>query len=135
MDLKRRSYIHVLHKDDSYHYSLTKKGHQRLKESIIDELEIPFPNQWDKKWRLVTFDVPVEKSRQRAYFTARLQSLGFMMMQRSLWVYPFPCFEQLEQIAGHYHLLGYCSLMEVQKLDEISIKRLLAHFSPILSRY
>lgn len=130
-ELKRQGLVHISQFDDEVSFTLTPAGIHRLQEHLIDELEIPRPAKWDKKWRMVTFDVPVKYSRQRSLFTQQLQGLGFFMLQRSLWVYPSPCFEQIEQIAGHYNVLRYCALFEVSKLDTGSTRRLLRHFESL----
>lgn len=131
-ELRRQGLVHIVQDDEQLTYTLTPGGIHRLQRVIIDEVAIPKPKQWDKRWRIVTFDVPVRQSKARSSFTTQLQELGFMMLQKSMWVYPHPCFEQVEQIAGYYNVLRYCSLMEVDKMDELSAKKLVRHFEPIL---
>jgi DNA-binding transcriptional regulator PaaX len=131
-ELKRQGLVHIIQNDEQWTYMLTPAGAHRLQRVVIDSLNIPKPAKWDKKWRLVTFDVPIRQSKARAYFTSHLQSLGFMMLQRSLWVHPFPSFDQVEQIGGYYNVLRYCTLMEVDRLDELSTRKLLRHFNAIL---
>lgn len=132
-DLKRRGLVHVVSDSDNHTYSLTPAGALRLQQLVIDELEIPEPKKWDKKWRLISFDIPVKYSAKRAEFTQQLQSRGFLMLHKSLWVHPFPCFSQIEKIASHYNVLRYCSFIQVEKFDELSTKRLLRHFKDRLS--
>ena len=131
-ELRRQGLVHVLQNQDELHYTLTPAGIYRLQKVIVDEISIPTQRQWDKQWRVVTFDVPIKQSKARAYFTAQLKDLGFMMLQKSMWVHPFPCFDQIEQIAAHYNVLRYCSFMEVKKLDELSSKRLSRYFQSII---
>lgn len=44
---------------------------------------------WDKKWRLVVFDIPEEKRSLRDYFRRYLKTLGFGKVQRSIWISPY----------------------------------------------
>ncbi len=131
-ELKRQGLVYISKDDDKIHFNLTNKGARRLQNLVISEIRIPIPKKWDKKWRVVTFDVPVKFNRSRQYFTAHLQSIGFFRLQKSLWIYPFPCFAELEQIAGHYNLLRYCDLFEITKMNELSTRRLLRHFNQLL---
>jgi len=124
-ELKRQSLVHIEAAGDSYHFTLTPAGIHRLQQSIIDELKIEMPAHWDKKWRIVSFDIPLNYSRQRAAFVVRLRELGFTMMQKSLWVHPADCFDVIERLAGHYNLLRFCTFIEASKLDEQSNRRLL----------
>lgn len=132
-ELKRQGLVHISQTGDEIHFNLTPAGAYRLQEVVIEDLEIPKPNKWDKKWRLVSFDIPVKQSKQRQYFVGELQSLGFAMIHRSLWVHPYPCLDQIEQLAGHYNVLRYCTMMEVSRLDELSTRRLLRSFENLLS--
>lgn len=127
-ELKRRGLVQVVNDDGAYTYTLTPAGIQRLQQLLIDELAIPKPKKWDSKWRLIAFDVPSASSAKRAQFTQQLKDRGFYMLQKSLWVYPFPCFSQVEQIAAHYNVLRYCTFMEVDRIDELSLRRLLRYF-------
>ena len=131
-ELRRQGLVHIGQDDDYISYALTPAGAHRLQQVVIDEIDIPHPNKWDHRWRLITFDVPVGQSKARKHFTDHLHNLNFMMLQRSMWVYPYPCFIQLEQVAGHYNVLRYCSFMEVEKLDERSTRQLVRHFQSIL---
>lgn len=131
-DLKRQGLVHTFQERDSVTFSLTPAGAHRLQQIMVDELEIPKPTKWDKRWRLISFDIPVKYSRQRLLLTKHLQGLGLAMLQRSLWVHPFPCFEQVQQLAGHYNVLRYCAFMEVSRVDSLSAKRLSRLFASLL---
>ncbi len=127
-DLKRRGLIDVAGQPGRISYTLTPPGAYRLQELALDEIDIARPKKWDRNWRLVAFDVPVKQSSQRQQFVGKLQALNFFMLQRSLWVYPFPCFSEVEKIASHYNVLRYCSLMEIAMVDKTSVRKLRHHF-------
>lgn len=131
-DLMRRGLVDVTVQSDRVRYTITPTGAYRLQELALDQISITYPKKWDKKWRLVAFDVPIKQSRQRQEFVAKLQSLNFFMLQRSLWVHPFPCFNEVEEIAGHYNVLRHCSLMEISHADEASARKLGHHFRHLL---
>ena len=131
-ELKRQGLVHISQEGDARIYTITPAGIHRLQNLLIDEIEIILPRKWDKKWRLVTFDIPIKYSKQRMYFVDQLQSLGFVMLQRSQWVHPAPCLPEIEKIASHYNVLRYCALGEISLLDEQSTRRLLRRY-PALS--
>lgn len=127
-EIKRQGLVYVVSGEDKISYTLTPAGAYRLQRLAIDELNIDVPKKWDKKWRVVSFDVPVQFSKQRAAFVQRLQGLGFKMMQKSIWAYPYPCIEEIEKLASYYNVLRFCTLFELSYLDELSQRRLLRHF-------
>ena len=131
-ELRRQGLVHITQDSDQLSFALTPAGAHRLQQVVVDELRIARPKKWDSHWRLVTFDIPVKQSKARKHLTDHLQDLGFFMLQRSLWVHPFPCFDLVEQIAGHYNVLRHCSFVEIYRLDDVSTKRLARHFQTIL---
>ena len=54
--------------------------------------------KWDKNFRIVMFDVPEEKKKIRDMLRRKLESIGFMQMQKSVFVYPFDCKEDIDSI-------------------------------------
>jgi hypothetical protein len=130
-ELKRQGLVQATYEQDHMSFTITPAGVYRLQLVIINEIEIPKPAAWDKKWRVVTFDVPVRRSKERAYFTSRLQHLGFVMLQRSMWAHPFESFEEIQLLASHYNIMRYCTLFEVSKFDDLSNRKLLRHFNSL----
>ena len=65
--------------------ALTKEGRERL-QGLFPK----FYNEkhWDKTWHLVNFDIPETMHRQRDILREKLKSLGFGMMQQSVWISP-----------------------------------------------
>lgn len=127
-ELKRQSLVGISLKPNGVSFNLTPAGAHRLQNINITELAIPRPPVWDHKWRLIAFDVPLNYSANRLKFTKHLQQLDFYMLQRSIWLHPYPCFLELEQIAGFYNIWRYCSVMEVNGLDHKSTNKLMRHF-------
>ena len=127
-DLKRRGLVEVFKEAGQITFTLTPAGAYRLQALQLAQIRIPVTKVWDKKWRLVAFDVPISSSRQRQEFVAKLQILNFFMLQKSLWVHPFPCFSQVEAVASYFNVRRYLSLIEVSALDQASARRLRHHF-------
>jgi len=89
----RRSYERLLKsgylKYEGKHLRLTKKGEQML---LSYELESErHGRQWDGKWRVLVFDIPEKKRSLRIRVRRSLQTIGFLRLQDSVWIYPFDC--------------------------------------------
>lgn len=68
---------------------LTKKGERALsKYSISSPKKV---KRWDKRWRVLVFDIPEKKHQLRTYVRRSLQQYGFVLLQKSVWVYPHNC--------------------------------------------
>jgi DNA-binding transcriptional regulator PaaX len=132
-ELKRQGLVHITLQGQEMQFTITPAGVYRLQQVIINELKIPKPRNWDQKWRVVSFDVPIKQSKQRAKFTHKLQGLGFKMIQKSMWAHPFPCFGIIEQLSGHYNLARYCTLFEVDRLDDLTAQKLMRQFNELIA--
>ncbi len=124
--LRRYKFVrHVKEKDNNY-YGLTPKGEARLRDIVIDDIEIKNPKNWDGKWRLVIYDLPIRFKKARDAFRWKLKNLGFFQFQKSAWVYPYPCEGEILFVADFYGVRKHIEILEVDKiLDDRQIK---AHF-------
>jgi hypothetical protein len=98
---------------------LTNKGQKRVREYSIDTLEIKKPAKWDGKWRILIFDIP---SKPKIYNLARealrgkIKELGFYQMQKSTWVYPYECEDELLFIAEAFEVQKHIEILTVEKM-------------------
>lgn len=96
---------------------LTEQGKMRVLYAKYDTLEIPKPPRWDKKWRVVLFDIPEEQRRDRAVLRDKLVRLGFRELQKSVLVYPYPCRDQLDFLIEYFGLRRYVRTLEASDID------------------
>lgn len=93
--LKKKGLIVLERRGYNMRVVLTKAGKKRAGKYQIDELTIERPKQWDGKWRIVIFDIPNTSSHIRDVFRYKLKEFGFYRLQKSVWIYPFPCQEEI----------------------------------------
>src|SRR3989344_2837198 len=67
-------------------------------------LKIKKPKKWDGMWRLVIFDIPQLKSVQRNAFRGKLIELGFMPLQKSIWICPYQCDDEIGLLRDFFGL-------------------------------
>lgn len=109
-DLKRRGYVQIDQGDEGASLVLTKKGKARLQKYQLDELMIRRPRIWDGNWRIVFFDVPKKPpalNRARDVFRGTLKRLGFAKIQKSVWIHPFSCEDEIAYVSEVYGLQPY----------------------------
>lgn len=81
-------------------FKLTPKGEMvlmKINPNLIKK------QKWDGKWRIVCFDVREDSRRKRDAFRFELKSLGFIQMQRSVWVSPYPCEKYIELLRAEHN--------------------------------
>ena len=74
-------------KDNQVYLRLTSAGKEQLKRDF--PLLAMKMRQWDKKWRMVFYDIAEVSRYKRDILRIKLQELGFGMIQRSVWITPF----------------------------------------------
>lgn len=78
---------------DGY-YKLTPEGEKILRRWLITDYRTNKPKKWDKKWRMVIYDIAEKKKgRVRRQMFDLLRNAGFYKLQNSIWVYPYDCEE------------------------------------------
>jgi len=70
---------------------LTSKGMSTLNILRAREQAMHKPRRWDKKWRILIFDIPNYRKGLRDKIRQTLLSIGFVRLQDSVWVYPYDC--------------------------------------------
>lgn len=82
-----------IEKDGKKYLKLTKKGQLKLITLEKDDFKFKTPKKWDKKWRIVIFDIPQKRRLQRDKLRFTLKQIGFIRLQNSVWVFPYDCEE------------------------------------------
>ena len=81
--------------------TLTKQGQARIERVLMREYEIPAPVLWDGKWHILLFDIRERRRKVRTQLRHLLQGAGFVRLQDSVWVHPFPCDEFVALVRAH----------------------------------
>src|SRR3989338_9476156 len=102
--LRRRGCITFEKKGHQVFIQLTPEGRKRAGRLQIDSLKIKKPKQWDRKFRLVLFDIAQPKSAYRNAFRGRLEELGFLHLQKSAWIHPYPCKDEVDVLRDFFGL-------------------------------
>ncbi len=124
--LERRGFVALTKTKNGLKIKLLKKGLQRQHQALFNNLRLKVSDEWDKKWRLLIFDIPEKQKNQRNLLRMRLKQLGMYNIQRSVFVYPYDCRDELYFVAEHYEVDEYTTYAEVVNID--IEKELLAHF-------
>ncbi|MEW6407826.1 MAG: hypothetical protein AB1465_03995 [Patescibacteria group bacterium] len=111
--LHRRGLINYRRKGKQIYISLTKRGKLYAQELQIDDLEIKRPKRWDKKWRILMFDIPYINRLVREALRGKLKELGFIQLQKSVWLYPFDCEKEFKILKTFFSLPGESFMLVV----------------------
>jgi DNA-binding transcriptional regulator PaaX len=97
-------------------FVLTEKG--KLKELTFKFEEMSIEKQsWDKQWRLIVFDIPEKIREGRNALRNKLVSLGFYELQKSVFVFPYECKDEIEFLIEFFKLRKYVRYGLLSEID------------------
>lgn len=94
---------------------LTERGKEKLNSIQIEELKLKKSKKWDGKWRIVIFDIPKDKLREK--FRLKLREFHFYKLQQSVWIYPFKCEEEIVLLKRLLRIDPYVKIIIAQELE------------------
>ena len=106
--------------------AILDEGRRVADENLVYET-VPRPARWDKKWRLVFFDIPEEKKNSREAFRYHLKKLGFTEFHKSTFIFPYPCNKEVEVLAERFGIKPCIRMVTAESVDaEFEFKK---HFN------
>ena len=102
---------------------LTDKGRRKAITFNIETMKIKQPAHWDKMWRLVLFDIPEKRKTAREALRVTLRKLGFGEFQKSVFIYPYECQNELDYIIEFFKIRPYVRTITAITMDnELHLK-------------
>lgn len=117
--LSKQKYITVKdNENDTLTVKITRNGMIRALTYQLDTMELKKPNRWDKKWRLIIFDIPEKYRKVRDIFRMRLKQLGLYQLQKSVYISPYSCFDEIEFLRELYGVAFTVKYLIVERIEE-----------------
>lgn len=115
--LNKNKIIIVKEKNGEFIIRLSEKGRKVVEKILFNDMKIEKQKVWDKKWRIVIFDIPEKRGRRgRDAIRVKLQSLGFCQFQKSAWIYPYPCEKEVRLICEVYEISPFVNIITAEKI-------------------
>ncbi len=106
-----------LQPDGTWKMVLTDRGKKRALYCKIESMEIRKPKKWDKKWRIVLFDIPEKRKGDRDAFRKWIKKLGFLELQKSFFALPYDCRDEFDFIVEFLGLRKYVRFVVTDDID------------------
>ncbi|MDO8624117.1 MAG: CRISPR-associated endonuclease Cas2 [bacterium] len=105
---------------------ITEKG-TRMLQMEIQRGGTTKKRRWDRRWRVVIFDIPERRKSVRSRLRRFMDEYGFVRLQDSVWVYPYDCEDLIALAKTEFRLGADVLYMVVERLERD--KHLREHFS------
>ncbi|KKU51798.1 MAG: hypothetical protein A3F26_01055 [Candidatus Ryanbacteria bacterium RIFCSPHIGHO2_12_FULL_47_12b] len=96
--------INIEQRGPQIYISLTEQGRRRAGWLQINNLKIKKQKKWDRNWRIVMFDIPHSHRIVREALRGFLKNFGFLPFQKSVWIHPFDCKDEVELLKDFFKL-------------------------------
>lgn len=99
--------------DDKLIVRLTDQGKEKalLSKIFVDD------NKWDRKWRIVVFDIPEKRRAVRDMLRSKLKAWDFIYLQKSVWASKKNCTEELRGFIKHVGIKDWVMTFESDNVD------------------
>lgn len=83
---------------------LTHRGKNFVRQYHLETMKLQKPKIWDKKWRVILYDIPTYNKKASDAFREKLKQLGLYQLQKSVWVSPYECMAEIEFLCGVFNI-------------------------------
>src|SRR3989344_2561018 len=97
--------------------AITNEGKQQWLIYKIDELQLKKPKHWDRKWRLIIFDIPHHLKKNRDVLSQKLRQLQFHHLQKSVYLIPYPCEDEIDFLTTILEIRKYILILYVNHFE------------------
>jgi len=96
---------------------VTEAGEQLLTFKSMQEKSVKKPKRWDRRWRVVLFDIPERRRGIRNCLRFFMREYGFVRLQDSAWIYPYDCEDIIALVKTNLRIGANVLYMIVEKLE------------------
>ncbi len=115
--LLSRGLIEIKEDNTKKYLALTDKGKHFLLKYQLEGLVQDKSRKWDKKYRVVIFDISEQRKKTRDHLRRMLRSFGFVCLQNSVWVYPYKCQDIIDLVKQYLELKEDVVYMVVESIE------------------
>lgn len=124
--LKKEKLVNIYERDGTEVVEITEQGKKRILEYDLDAMKIKVPRKWNGWWHVVTFDIPERHKKARDAVSRKVRELGLYAIQKSLFISPYPCKDEIDFIGEFFGVRKYIIYMRAK--DPEGEEKLRLHF-------
>lgn len=121
--LEKEKLIEFDEEHDMQVVKITESGKKRIVRFALDELEIKKPTIWDKRWRLISFDLPEKLTTERKIFVEYLRAWRFYPLHKSVYLHAYPCLKEIDFLREYLRISEYVRLFIVTSIENDDLFR------------
>ncbi len=120
--LQQQGWLKTEYKEAKQIIKLTSKG--ELEALFTAAHSEPKPARWDGAWRLVMFDIPENANSVRRRLRYILHSFGYVCLQASIYIYPYPLNGEAITLFKKSGLMRYIRIARAEFDDDTDLRKI-----------
>lgn len=124
--LAAKGLITFTEKDGKRFARITEKG-KGILQMESERMIMTKKRRWDRRWRVVAFDIPENRKSVRTSLRRFMNEYGFVRLQDSVWIYPYDCEDLIALAKANFRIGADVLYMIVERLEHD--KHLREHFA------
>ncbi|MEK7509408.1 MAG: CRISPR-associated endonuclease Cas2 [Patescibacteria group bacterium] len=116
--LAREGHVEFVMENGRKYARITPTGRHALMQ--LEErarLKARSQRRWDKRYRVVIFDIPEKKRKIRDQLRSRMHEAGFLQLQQSVWIHPHDCEDLVALVKADLHIGKAVLYLIVEKIE------------------
>lgn len=118
-----QKYVRVKEHNGQCTVFVTRHGLHKALSYELNDMHLTIPKVWDKKWRVVIFDIPEKYKKLRDTFRKRLRQLGLYTLQDSVYISPYSCFDEVEFLRELYGIAFTVRYFVAEQIEDDALLR------------
>lgn len=123
--LVAKGLVTFVEEDGKRYARITERG-ERVLQMETERAAMTKKRKWDRRWRVVIFDIPERRKSVRASLRRFMGEYGFVRLQDSVWIYPHDCEDLVALAKANFRVGADVLYMIVERLERD--KHLREHF-------
>lgn len=115
--LEAQKWVEISEENKQQVVSITETGKRRILKYALEEMTIEKPKIWDRKWRLVSYDIPLKLKSIGETFRCYLDLWNFYPLHESVCLHAYPCEKQIVFLREYLGIGEYVKLFLVDKIE------------------
>jgi DNA-binding transcriptional regulator PaaX len=114
--LKSKGLIIFVEENGKRYARVTEKG-ERILQMETEKKVVAKKRKWDRRWRVVIFDIPERRKSVRVRLRRFMNEYGFVRLQDSVWIYPYDCEDLIALAKANFRVGADVLYMIVERLE------------------
>ncbi len=116
--LEKEGFVKIRHlSNGKTEVSITQNGYVRVLRYNLGTMQLIHRKKWDKKWRLILFDIPEKRKVIRDALRRKIKELGLLKIQQSAYIYPHECDKEMEFLISYFKIRPLVKYFTIERFS------------------